>query len=122
MKANFKEQDYPDTMLNFVEMWLNSYDYNSKALKISPFTLWGITINDLMNTTAKKSKESVKIKDLPEEDKIALVKCLGQRIGVWDLHIYYINIFPPPRRPTNSIEIGHYHVACIYIYVYYIII
>ena len=93
MKANFKEQDYPDTMLNFVEMWLNSYDYNSKALKISPFTLWGITINDLMNTTAKKSKESVKIKDLPEEDKIALVKCLGQRIGVWDLHIYYINIY-----------------------------
>jgi hypothetical protein len=93
MKPNFKKQDYPNTMLNFIEMWLDRYDYNSKALKISPFTLWWITIQDLMNTVAKKSKESILVRDLPDEDKIALVKCLGQRIGVWDLHVYYLNIY-----------------------------
>ena len=91
MKANFKKEDYPDTMVNFIEMFLDNYDYNSKATKIEPFKMWKIVIKDLMNTTAKKSKESIKIRDLPEEDKMALVKCLGNRIGVWDLHIYYIN-------------------------------
>lgn len=93
MKSNFKKHDYPHTMANFIDMWLDKYDYNSKALKIEPFTLWRIVIKDLLNTTAKKTKESVIIKNLPDEDKIALVKCLGQKIGVWDLHIYYINVF-----------------------------
>ena len=92
MKPNFKEIDYPRGMDNFIHLWLNKYDYNSKATVIEPFVLWRKVINDLLSTQWRNNKkESGFVKDLPEDEKILLVKCLGHNIGVWDLHVYYIN-------------------------------
>ena len=34
---NFQEIDYPDEMDVFIKLWLDNYDYNSKALKNEAF-------------------------------------------------------------------------------------
>ncbi len=92
MKPKFKQKDYPPQMDNFINLWLNKYDYNSKATVIEPFTLWEKVIKDLLSTHWKNNKKETGIlNDLPEDEKILLVKCLGHNIGVWDLHVYFIN-------------------------------
>lgn len=90
---NFHKKEYPKEMENFITQWLDNYDYNSKAIKIEAFTMFKKVIIDLLNTQFKPPSEYKYVKDLPENDKILLVKCLGHNIGVWDLHMYYNSWF-----------------------------
>lgn len=89
MKYNFQEIDYPIEMENFIFLWLNNYDYNSKATNQKPFVLWKKTIHKLLETKFENNITYEKVKNLPQEEISLLVKCLGHYIGVWDLHSYY---------------------------------
>lgn len=53
------------------------------------FKLFKKVIIDLLNTKFKQPYEYDFVKDLPEEQRFLLIKCLGHNIGVWDLHMYY---------------------------------
>jgi hypothetical protein len=86
---NFHEIDYPNEMDIFIKLWLDMYDYNSKAISIEAFVLFKKVIVDLLNTQFKPPSEYKYVHELPEDDRILLVKCLGHNIGVWDLHMYY---------------------------------
>tara|TARA_B100001123_G_C14812877_1_gene829080 strand:- start:242 stop:538 length:297 start_codon:yes stop_codon:yes gene_type:complete len=86
---NFHEIDYPEEMNVFINEWLDMYDYNKKATKIEAFVLFKKVIVDLLNTQFKPPSKYKYVKELPEDDRILLVKCLGHNIGVWDLHMYY---------------------------------
>ena len=90
---NFQEIDYPDEMDVFIKLWLDNYDYNSKALKNEAFFMFKKVIIDLLNTKFKPPSEYKYVHELPLDEKILLVKCLGHNIGVWDLHMYYNSWF-----------------------------
>lgn len=103
MNFDFQKIDYPREMDNFVNMFLDNYDYNSKAKaeKEDAYNLFYKTIKSLLNThfnkSLKKDKRNKtwekypydKVSDLPKDEIMLLVKCLGHNIGVWDLHAYY---------------------------------
>jgi len=91
IKINYKFQeiDYPKEMDNFINDWLIEYDYNSKAIKIEALTMFKKVITDLLNIEFKPPSEYKYMNDLPIEQKILAIKCLGHNIGVWDLHMYY---------------------------------
>ena len=96
MNFSFKETEYPKEMKKFIDIWLDSYNYNDKALVEEPFTLWHKTIKILLETRFEKTTQYLesdysyeKVKDLPQDEIMLLVKCLGHNIGVWDLHVYY---------------------------------
>ena len=86
---DFRNSNFPEEMEVFVNLWLDNYDYNSKARTIEAFTLFRKVIVDMLNTKFKQPCEYVYVKDLPEEDRFLLIKCLGQNVGIWDLHMYY---------------------------------
>ena len=89
LNYNFHIIDYPPEMQVFVGIWLDYYDYNSKAIKTDGFTLGRKVIIDMLNTKFKQPSEYEYVKDLPEEQRFLVIKCLGNNIGVWDLHMYY---------------------------------
>jgi len=86
---SFQNQEYQVEMQNFIDLWLNDYDYNQKATSMEAFQLFKKVIVDLLNTKFKQPSEYEYVKNLPEEQKFLLIKCLGHNINVWDLHMYY---------------------------------
>jgi hypothetical protein len=63
MNFDFQKIDYPREMDNFVNQFLDNYDYNSRCGKGGDgFTLFYKTINSLLNTrfnkTLKKDKRN----------------------------------------------------------------
>jgi hypothetical protein len=86
---NFRRLDYPPQMVPFVDDFLDQYDYNTKATKISPFTLWQNLCCALLDCKFKQPCKYAYVRDLPEKHTDMLIKCMGHRIGVWDLHVYY---------------------------------
>jgi hypothetical protein len=89
LSYNFHEIDYPDEMQTFIDLWLDNYDYNEKAIKMEAFELFKKVIVDLLNTKFKQPSEYEYVKDLPDEERFLLIKCLGHNIRVFDLHMYY---------------------------------
>lgn len=89
IEYNFHIKDYPKEMDYFINEWLNNYDYNSKAIKLEAFTMFKKVIRDLLNTKFKNTQEYEYVKDLPQDQIVLLVKCLGNNVGVFDLHMYY---------------------------------
>lgn len=89
MKSNFRQKEYPGEMSYFVKDFLNQYDYNMKAMKTEALFMFVKVCRDLLKCDFKQPCKYQKVKDLPEDEKDLLIKCLGHQIGVWDLHIYY---------------------------------
>ena len=89
LSYNFQEIDYPDEMQVFIDLWLDNYDYNEKAVRIEAFDLFKKVIVDLLYSKFQQPSEYEYVKDLPEEERFLLIKCLGHNIGIWDLHMYY---------------------------------
>lgn len=89
LSYNFQDLNYPHEMQVFIKLWLDNYDYNKKAISMEAFALFKKVIIDLLNSNFKQPSEYEYVKDLPEEERFLLIKCLGHNIGVWDLHMYY---------------------------------
>jgi len=89
MKEEFRKREYPWQMSYFVKDFLNQYDYNSRAIQTDALVMFIKVCRDFLTCDFEQPCEYNKIKDLPEDEKDMLIKCLGHQIGVWDLHIYY---------------------------------
>lgn len=89
MAANFRLLDYPAEMVPFVDMFLDQYKFNDKCHNISPHLLWERICDALLCCKFQQPCEYAKVFELPKDEQRRLIKCLGHRIGVWDLHVYY---------------------------------
>lgn len=91
-KPEYHVIDYPKEMQVFIDLFLDHFDYNKKAVDpnsgLGAYKLWGVLVETLLNTKIKGTDQLVK--DRPKEELRLLVKCLGHNIGVWDLHTYFI--------------------------------
>lgn len=90
LSYNYQEIDYPYEMQIFIDLWLYNYDYNEKAVRMEAFDLFKKVIIDLLHVKFQQPSEYEYVKDLPEEERFLLIKCLGHNIGIWDLHMYYM--------------------------------
>lgn len=98
----FRMEDYPPQMVPFVESFLDQFDYNSKASTVSPHVLWGRVCDALLSCGFKQPCELKRVADLPEDQQLMLIKCLGHRVGVWDMHVYYALPKRSKKRTTKA--------------------